>query len=189
MNNPKCVYELLAFLSSRGGRTLETEIPEHLRIAIPICGGRNPLITAVPVAGAMFAPRPPTTWKMTPEGKRVFALHLVSQAEGTPTRGSSERPTEPAPPRVTIDIERMQVTLDGVSMDCNSEQALRLLKVYAEHPDVWITASQLKNYDPELDGAKPHVLKKRLPSAIRSLIQSDCRKGSRVTFSPVVVRP
>jgi hypothetical protein len=40
----------------------------------------------------------------------------------------------------------------------------------------------LKDYDTELDGAKPHVLKKLLPPPIRSLIQSNRRKGSRLTF-------
>jgi hypothetical protein len=67
-------------------------------------------------------------------------------------------------------------------MDCDSEQALRLLKVYADHPGVWISTTELKDYDTELDGAKPHVLKKRLPPPIRSLIQSNRRKGSRLTF-------
>jgi hypothetical protein len=186
---PKCVYELLGLLRSRGGRILETEIPERLRIAIPICRGGNPLIAAVPVAGAMFAPRPPTTWKLTREGDAVLALHLVSEADRASTEAASERPKQSPSVRITVDLARMQVTLDGVSMECNSVQALRLVQVYAEHPDVWISASELKNYDTELIGAKPHVLKKLLPLAIRSLIESDRRKGSRLTFSTVVVRP
>ena len=87
------------------------------------------------------------------------------------------------PPRLTIDLARMGATLDGAFMDCKSRQALRLLKVYAEHPGEWISSTELKKYDGELDGAKPHVLKKLLPPTIRSLIQSDRRKGSRLNLS------
>jgi len=82
----------------------------------------------------------------------------------------------------------MGAILDGVFMDCDSEQALRLLKVYADHPGVWISSTELKDFDPELDGAKPHVLKKLLPPKIRSLIISNPRKGSRLTF-PGAVQP
>jgi hypothetical protein len=167
---------------------LETEIPDHLRMAIDICRLGTPLIASVPVAGAMFAPRPTTTWKLTQEGKGVFALYLVSEAEKA-AKAVPQQPNAPVPARITVDLARMQVTLDGVSMECDSVQALRLVKVYADHPDVWISASELKNHDYELDGAKPHVLKKRLPRVIASLIQSDRRKGSRLRFSTVVVRP
>jgi len=186
---PKCVYELLGLLRSRGGRILETEIPGTLRVAIPICQLGTPLIAAVPVAGAMFAPKPPTTWKLTREGAGVFALHRVTEAERAAAQAMSPPPKESAPLRLTVDLARMQLTLDGICMDCDSVQALRLVKVYAEHPDVWISASELKNYNSELDGAKPHVLKKLLPPTIRSLIQSNRRKGSRLTFSTAVVRP
>ena len=68
---------------------------------------------------------------------------------------------------------------DACSRD-DCKQALRLLKVYADHPGVWITAAELKRYDPELDGAKPHVLKKHLPACVCSFIQSHKQKGSRL---------
>ena len=192
MSFPKSVYELLGLLSSRGGRMLDTEIPGHLRNALHICLPEPPLIVPVPIVGALFAAKPPTTWKLTPEGKAVLALHRETEAESAPPEAESSEqplpPKEPPPPRLTIDLARMGAILDGVFMDCNSEQALRLLQVYADHPGVWISSTELKGFDAELDGAKPHVLKKLLPPKIRSLIKSNPRKGSRLTF-PGAVQP
>src|SRR6266478_2449602 len=189
---PKSVYELLGLLSSRGGRMVDTEIPGHLRNALHICRREPPQIVPVPVAGALFADKRPTIWKLTPEGGGVLALHLESEAESTPPKAESSEqpppPKEPSPPRLAVDLARMGAILDGAFMDCNSEQALRLLQVYADHPGVWISSTELKGFDAELDGAKPHVLKKLLPPTIRSLIESDRRKGSRLTL-PGAVQP
>jgi len=192
MSLPKSVYELLGLLSSRGGRILDTEIPGRLRNALHICRREPSLIDPVPVAGALFAAKRPTTWKLTHEGEGVLALHLETEAESTPPKAESGEqpppPKEPPPPRLTVDLARMGAILDGVFMDCDSEQALRLLKVYADYSGVWISSTELKDYDAELDGAKPHVLKKLLPPTIRSLIEPDRRKGSRLIF-PGAVRP
>jgi hypothetical protein len=189
---PKSVYELLGLLSSRGGRIVDTEIPGHLRNALHICRPEPPLIVPVPVVGAIPVTKRPTIWKLTPEGEAVLALHLETEAESAPPEAESSEqpppPKEPPPPRLTIDLARMGAILDGVFMDCNSEQALRLLQVYADHPGVWISSTELKGFDAELDGAKPHVLKKLLPPKIRSLIKSNPRKGSRLTF-PGAVQP
>ncbi len=104
---PNSVYELLGLLSSRGGRMLDTEIPGHLRNALRICRREPPLIVPVPVAGAMFADKRPTTWKLTPEGEGVLALHLETEAESTPSEAESGEqpppPKEPPPPRLTVD--------------------------------------------------------------------------------------
>jgi hypothetical protein len=129
---------------------------------------------------------------LTPEGEAVLALHLETEAESTLSEAESgEQPLptkEPPPLRLTVDLARMEAVLDGVYMECDSKQALRLLKVYAGHPGVWISSTELKGFDSELDGAKPHVLKKLLPPTIRSLIESNRRKGSRLTF-PGAVQP
>jgi hypothetical protein len=171
---------------------VDTEIPGHLRNALHICRCEPPLIVSVPVAGALFAAKPLTTWKLSREGEGVLALHRETEAESRLSEAESGEqplpPKEPPPPRLTVDLARMGAVLDGVYMDCDSKQALRLLKVYADHPDVWISSTELKGFDPELDGAKPHVLKKLLPPTIRSLIESNSRKGSRLTF-PGAVRP
>ncbi len=186
MSFPKSVYELLGLLSSRGGRMLDTEIPGHLRNALHICRRERQLIVPIPVAGPLFAAKRPTTWKLSREGEGILAWHREIEAESIqPEAEGGEQPgppKEPPPPRLTVDLARMGAILDGVFMDCDSEQALRLLKVYADHPGVWISATELKDYDAELDGAKPHVLKKLLPPTIRSLVKSNHRKGSRFTF-------
>jgi hypothetical protein len=171
---------------------LDTEIPGHLRNALHICRLEPPLIVPVPVAGPIRADKGPTTWKLSREGEGVLALHRETEAESTPPEAESGEqpppPKEPLPPRLTVDLARMGAILDGVFMDCDSKQALRLLKVYADHPGVWISSTEVKGFDPELDGAKPHVLKKLLPPTIRSLIEPDRRKGSRLIF-PGAVRP
>jgi hypothetical protein len=116
---PKSVYELLGLLSSRGGRMVDTEIPEHLRNALHICRREPPQIVPVPVVGAIPVTKRPTIWKLTSEGEAVLALHLETEAE------SGEQllpPKEPPPPRLTVDLARMGAVLDGVYMDCNSKQ-------------------------------------------------------------------
>ncbi len=185
---PEVVFELLALLSSRGGRMPIAEIPDHLQNALLICKREPRLVVYVPVAGALNANAlRPKTLKMTSEGEGVLALRHEVMAERTPLEAAGNKPPlsrkEPPPSRLTVDQGRMGATLDGVFLDCNSKQALRLLSVYASHPGVWISATELKKYDAELDGAKPHVLKKLLPPRICTLIQSDRRKGSRLWLS------
>jgi hypothetical protein len=59
---------------------------------------------------------------------------------------------------------------------------LRWVKVLAEHPGEWISGPELRHYDQELDGCRPHRLRKSLPPAILDLIDSETGKGSRVRF-------
>ena len=197
MDYPKSVFELLELLSSRGGRMPDSEIPGHLRNALLICQRDPRLLLLVPIAGSIIAPKPPSrTWKMSLEGEGVLALRreteAEAEAEGTQQgdeSGAQHLLLKESPRlRLTVDLARMGATLDGVFMDCDSAQALRLLEVYANHPGVWISSAELKDYDAELDGAKPHVLKNFLPATIRSLIQSNRRKGSRLCLSYMTMR-
>src|SRR2546421_2424436 len=131
-----------------------------MRTALHICRREPPLIVPVPVVGAIPVTKRPTIWKLTPEGEAVLALHLETEAEAESTLSEAESgeqplPTkEPPPLRLTVDLARMEAVLDGVYMECDSKQALRLLKVYAGHPGVWISSTELKGFDSELDGAK-----------------------------------
>lgn len=188
MDYPKSVYELLALFSSQRGRMSDDEIPGHLRNALDICQPEPSLIVCVPYAGTLFTDKVrSTTWKLTPKGKGVLAVYRETQSERTPLVVKSGTqpplPKETPRPRLTVHLDRMEVTLDGVVMGCHSKQALRLLNVYLNHPGVWIRAADLKGYDAELDGAKPHVLKQHLPAAVRSLIESNTQLGSRLCLS------
>jgi hypothetical protein len=187
MAYPQRVYELLGLLWSRGGRVSDAAIPNHLRNALLICRRERALIARIPVVGVgLDHSSLPTIWKLTQEGAGVFALYLETQAERTPPVaeiGKQPPPRqEPPRPRLTVNLNRMEITLDGVVMECDSPQALRLLNVYASHPGEWILAAELTDYDAQLDGAKPHVLKKYLPDSVRSLLQSHKQKGSRLSL-------
>ncbi len=83
-------------------------------------------------------------------------------------------------PQLTVDLLKMTVTMDGQTWDCESAQALRLIRVYASHPNEWISGPELKSYDKELDGAKPHVLKSKLPKEIQMQLESNRKKGTRL---------
>jgi len=89
---------------------------------------------------------------------------------------------EPPPPLVKVDLARMTVAVrGGKPKDVSSKQALRWLRVLAEHPGEWISAPEMAEYDEELVGIRPDRQCKRfLPKAILRLIESDRRKGSRL---------
>jgi hypothetical protein len=87
---------------------------------------------------------------------------------------------EQPPPRLIVDLARKTITFDGEVYEVSSTQALRWVKVLADHPSEWISASELKKHDPDLDGCRTDRLKKHLPDAIRKLIDSQRCKGSRI---------
>jgi hypothetical protein len=92
-------------------------------------------------------------------------------------------PTE-KPPRLIVDLTCRTITLDRVRHDIDSEVALRWVKVLAEHPGEWISAPDLRNYDAELDGCRPHRrCRPYLPAAVLDLIDTDRRKGSRLRLA------
>jgi hypothetical protein len=79
----------------------------------------------------------------------------------------------------------MEANLDGIVMDCDSKQALRWVKVLAEHQNVWISSTEMKTYDRELDGDpfRPDRLRDKLPPKILALIETNRRKGSRICLA------
>ena len=120
------------------------EIPGPCETPSTFASASLPLIEKVPAGGIGVGPTfPPSKWRLTREGAGELALHRETEAEGTPTGAESDEqpppPGEPPRPRLTVDSDRMGATLDGVFLECDSKQALRLLKVYADHPGVWIS--------------------------------------------------
>jgi hypothetical protein len=91
-------------------------------------------------------------------------------------------PTEP-PPRLTTDLARLLVTLDGTTWEVASAQALRWVQVLATHPGEWISGPELPVYDNQLAYARPDRLKTFLPVRVRILISTHRRKGSRLRLT------
>jgi hypothetical protein len=97
--------------------------------------------------------------------------------------GSPTAMEETKGPRLTVDLAQKTITLDGVRHEISSDLALRWIKVLDQSPGHWISSTELKNHDPELDGARPDKFKRYLPAAILSLISTDRRKGARLRLS------
>lgn len=90
------------------------------------------------------------------------------------------------PKRLNVDFDRMEITLDGRTFPCRSEQALLMLQVYAERPGQWFTAKQVASCTkPPVESGKVCVLKKKLPPEIRDLIEGDTHHGSRIVLPPL----
>ncbi len=83
-----------------------------------------------------------------------------------------------------MDLGRKTITLDGVAHDVDSYQALRWIIVLAEHLGEWISSTELKGHDPELDDPRPDRLKRLLPVEICQLISTNRRKGARLLLPP-----
>jgi hypothetical protein len=114
------------------------------------------------------------TW----DGRR--ALERLEQA--TANEDPPPPPPSPAssPALLTVDLDRMTITLLDQSYEVKSEAALRWVKVLADHAGDWISSPKLKDYDPELDGCRPDQLKDYLPDAVLDLIESRTGAGSRL---------
>jgi hypothetical protein len=84
------------------------------------------------------------------------------------------------PSRLAVDLDRRTLTLDGVSYDVSSLAALRWVKVLADHPGEWISSANLRKYDSELDPPRTTRWLATLPEPIRSHIDSEPGKGSRI---------
>jgi hypothetical protein len=184
MTLPRPVYELLAFVECRG-KVQDHEIPEHLRDALQFSCGKK-LAVRIPVAGcAGPVDRRRRLWKLSSDGSSELALHRMTDVDRVASNLNHTQPTPPAesaPPRLSVDVSRRTITFDGASNEVPSVSALRWVKVLAEHRGEWISGSELEEYDPELDGVRTDRLRKRLPESIRTVIDSDRGKGSRIRF-------
>jgi hypothetical protein len=113
------------------------------------------------------------TLRKLAEAKEPWA----DKIETSPTARGSE-----SPPRLTIDLAKREVILEGERIDVNSEQALRWIKVLAEHSGEFISSCQLQEYDPNLINIRTDKLKAFLPPKILALIDSQTGAGSRIRF-------
>jgi hypothetical protein len=110
-------------------------------------------------------------------------VHVGLQREREKLRLLRPSLPPPAPPRLTVDLARKTLTLDGIAHDdVTSEIALRWVKVLADHPGERISDPQLPTYDPELLSIRSHRLLKFLPKAVKDLLDRN-NKGSRLRLT------
>ncbi len=86
----------------------------------------------------------------------------------------------PPSPQLTVNLDCKTITLDEETHDVDSEHALQWVKVLAEHPGEWISSKEVPKYNPLLLGLRTDRLLKYLPQAVKSLIDSETGKGSRI---------
>jgi hypothetical protein len=110
--------------------------------------------------------------------KEVWLRRL---AERRSAAGAAPDQAKPAPPRLTVDLARKQITLDERTYDVRSDLALRWVKVLADRPGEWIAKKELPRYDRELlDTTRTDHLRNYLPQCVNELIESRTGAGSRL---------
>jgi hypothetical protein len=82
--------------------------------------------------------------------------------------------------RLTVDLSKRVVILDGKPFDVASEQALRWVKVLADRPGVWVSSRELESLDTDLVGVRTDKLRRHLPVEILKMIESRPGTGSRL---------
>lgn len=95
-----------------------------------------------------------------------------------PTENAPSNKIPRTPRSLDVDIPRKILIFDGIEFDVSSEQALRWVKVLAANPGEWISGPELGQHDAFLQGVRTDRLK--LPEEIKSCIDSDPGKGSRI---------
>lgn len=95
-------------------------------------------------------------------------------------RSAQARGSTPPALRLTVDLKCKTITLDGEVMDCESENALRWVKILAAHPGKWISATELCTHDEELLSPLTHRWLPKLPAKVKALINSKPGTGSRI---------
>jgi hypothetical protein len=196
---PLCVCQLLELLDAKA-HVCWNEIPAVLRSdAWRIAYNRGLIATNAGVWGPAAVRHEPyrqalnMPFWLTESGKDALALHRARESEkhaateaahkaGVETQEQGEETNAPA--RLTVDLARKTITLDGRSYDVRSDNALRWVRVLAEHPKEWISSADLKMHDPELQDSRTDRWRKHLPEAILRLIDSETGKGSRLRVQP-----
>jgi hypothetical protein len=101
-------------------------------------------------------------------------------SEMTSARAGSPGPPPPAR-RLTVDLDRRTLTLDGVEYDVSSQSALQWVQVLADRPGEWVSSSDLpKLTNNELLDKRTDRYKRHLPEQVLALLDSETGAGSRI---------
>jgi hypothetical protein len=127
---------------------------------------------------------PGTQWPEGHSGFKSLATTLLNEHRARKAASSAAPPSGsadiPPPSRLTVDLDRRKVVLDGTEHDVKSESALRWIKVLVERPGHWCSSAELEAHDKDLIGTRTDRLKQFLPEQVVNLIQSETGKGSRI---------
>jgi hypothetical protein len=107
--------------------------------------------------------------ELTPDGKRLIG---VGESSSTAVR-------------LTVDLAKKVLTIDGTPHDVSSELALRWIRILAEAEGQWFSGKELESIDSHLMAARTDRLKKLLPRAIQKCIATKRGTGSRLKLPPV----
>jgi hypothetical protein len=113
----------------------------------------------------------------------AVSTEILKSIRAQQAQATALAPPIETPPRLTVNLGRRTVTLDGQTFDVDSDQAVRWLKVLSDHPGDWLSPVEVAEYDPELDGTRLDRLKKFLPPSVLNLIDSKTGRGSRLRLA------
>lgn len=148
---------------------------------VPAMGGTPERISAVHELFRLLQ----ACYTLHPHQQLPASAWIATKAEMVLTKlrpAASDEEPEPQNdlPRLTVNLACKTITLDGEKHEVSSDQALRWVKVLADHPGEWISSTDLSRYDGELINCRTDHLRKHLTAALQSLIDSDRGKGSRL---------
>jgi hypothetical protein len=185
MDTKRAVAQALNYVG-RVRRWLRSLAPESVSDVPAIRGRRRTKAPAMRSAAKEITPDSAPAPALPQQGSPVIIMNtdpiLVRLAGETSDRSWPTTSTAPPvpPARLTVDLARRTVILDGRAHDVKSVMGLRWVKVLAEHPGEWISGADLARHDEELEGTRTDRLRKHLPREVCSLIESDTGKGSRI---------
>ena len=83
--------------------------------------------------------------------------------------------------RLVVDVEHDTATLDGTVFPLKSQDCARYLKALLDEKGDWVGPKKLTEHG--LVKPRPDRLRKRLPEAIRNLVEIESSKGSRIALA------
>jgi hypothetical protein len=116
-------------------------------------------------------------WTVYPAWSDAIVF-VTPKGRGEMARYSSR--SEVLSERWKVDLARKELTLDNVTYSVTSERALRWVEILFKHEGKWVSSADLEKLDPELASRRTDKLKKYLPAAVLTLIESQTGAGSRI---------
>jgi hypothetical protein len=83
---------------------------------------------------------------------------------------------------LVIDLKKCQAILDRTVYPLDNPLCAEFLDALVAAKGDWLGPSNLEESHPNLAGARPDRLKKKLPDAIRNLVETKPAKGSRIAL-------
>jgi hypothetical protein len=119
--------------------------------------------------------------QLAAECSTIEMANLKTPAPPDPrTNGSGGNFADSRANRLTVDLAKRILILDGQIFDVESELALRWVKVLADRPGEWVSSRDLESLDRDLVSVRTDKLRRHLPAEILRMIESKTGAGSRL---------